>query len=301
MMRGLVEKVTSSIGAMLANKGSLGNDFEAIRQHVLLRISEVPVGQFPFYHLYIDKLFPDAYFEALWEQMREFKVPEKMQARTQDNDAFVNRRYPLARSSELTIRQFRAIWEDSEVKLALFKKFYVNPTPAMMNEIEIHKKEFEFVFSEPGRFQNIHVDIPPKYMSFVFYFPKEPLSDEDELKNATVLYDSDLNPVHNARFRKNSVCIFVPHFHSYHGFSTTIERDVLVMFMMNATDQKHWHEVLKLKKDRAPDFDATLHLIEQKLARNPLIEYGTDPKDLEAARKACRINAPRGRVMLDLE
>ena len=51
--------------------------------------------------------------------------------------------------------------------------------------------------------------VPPmsKVMSFVFYLPDHEVSDEEEQRNATVLYDRDLKPVYGARFRRNSVCI----------------------------------------------------------------------------------------------
>jgi hypothetical protein len=297
MLHALVDKLRQSFGG----RGGQPTDPEylTIKSHVLDRIAAVPVGQAPFFHLFIDELFPRPYFDALLAHLRELRTPDKMQARTQDNAAFVNRRYPLWDSPNPLVATFRALWSDADIKRALFAKFYVDPKDALLGDIRIHEKEFEFVFCEPGRFQNIHVDIPPKYMSFVFYFPPGPLSEDEEKKNATVLYDRDLKPVHGARFRQNSVCIFVPHFYSYHGFSTTMDRDVLVMFMVNGPDQKRWHALLKERRDAAPRFDGTLDLIEDKLKRNPLIEYGSDPDRIARERAACRINAPRGRVMID--
>jgi hypothetical protein len=296
MLQDLVGKLRN---ALTAQNVPTDPGYLAIREHVLARIADVSVGEAPFYHLFIDELFPRPYFEALLAHLRELRTPEKMQARTQDSAGFVNRRYQLWDSRNPLVVQFRALWSDPAVKHALFSKFYQNPSDEMLADIRIHEKEFEFVFSEPGRFQNIHVDIPPKYMSFVFYFPPGPLDEEAEKRNATVLYDRDLKPVYGARFRQNSVCIFVPHFYSYHGFSTTMDRDVMVMFMINGEDQKRWHALLKEKRDAAPKFDGTLDLIEEKLKRNPLIEYGTDPDRIAAEREACRINAPRGRVMID--
>ncbi|WP_114286174.1 hypothetical protein [Candidatus Halocynthiibacter alkanivorans] len=277
---------------------SLGPEYPVLRKHVLARIAELTVGDAPFFHAYIENILPGEFYEQLHRQMRDFKKSGKIQDRKQDNAEFTNQRCRLPGAPQLVIRQFRALFEDAEIKRELFRKFYVAPDEAMLQDVEIHEKEFEFVFCKPDRFQNIHVDIPPKYMSFVFYLPSETLSPEAEEKNATILYDRSMKPVYGARFRKNSVCVFVPHFYSYHGFSSTIERDVIVMFYVNKRDMKEWRKVRHDKAD-VPKFDAVLDLIESKVRRNPLIEYGDDPSRIEEERAACQINAPLGRVLLD--
>lgn len=276
---------------------SLGEEFAEIKAHVLKRISETETGEQPFRFLYIDTLLPQPFYDALFAQMREFRSPERMVVRNQDNAAFQNRRYPLADEPAPTVRQFRALWDDHEIKAALLAKFYIDPTAAFVDSVNIHEKEFEFVFCEADRFQNIHVDIPQKFLSFVFYFPDADLSEEDEKRNATILYNRDLEPVYGARFKANSVCIFAPHFHSYHGFATTRERDVLVMFYTRDADARAWQEVTRKNTDQGPEFTATLDLIQQKLLRHPLHEYGADPARIAAERAACRINAPKGRVI----
>lgn len=273
----------------------LGGEYPAIRAHVLDRVRNTAVGTAPFYHCFIDGIFPTEFYEALQAHMLSFKGSDKMQPRTQDNATFVNRRYNLMESRDRIVLQFRSIFEDPEVKMALLSKFYVNPSPALPDRIRIHK-EFEYVFCEPNRFQNIHVDISPKFMSFVFYIPERPVSALEEEQNATVLYDKNLKPQYAARFRANSVCIFVPHFYSYHGFASTTERDVLVMFYVHDDELARWK---RMRTKDEPPYTGTLDLIEGKLRRHPLIEYGTDPARLAAERAACRINAPKGRVMVD--
>ncbi|WP_419913368.1 hypothetical protein [Hoeflea sp.] len=279
-------------------KVPLDDNYRALKAHVLDRINRTTIGESPFFHLYIDQLFPEEFFQALQRRMRSYKKPRKMQTREQDNPGFVNRRFPLAECRHLEIRQFQTLFEDADIKKALFRKFYMNPSDELVSSAEIHKNEFEFVFCEPERFQNIHVDIPPKYMSFVFYFPDGELSSEEEERNATVLYNKELKPVYGARFRKNSVCVFVPHFYSYHGFSTTVDRDVLVMFYINENEMKAYDQ-MRLTGDKGPEFNGIEDMIEDKLKRNPLIEYGNDPARIETERHACRINAPQGRVLLD--
>jgi hypothetical protein len=133
-------------------------------------------------------------------------------------------------------------------------------------------------------------------MSFVFYVPEKVVSPEEGRMNATVLYDKDLNPQYSARFRQNSLCIFVPHFYSYHGFNSTMERDVLVMFYVHENEMEFWR---KQRGKEEPPYTGVLDAIEDKLRRHPLIEYGRAPERLAAERAACRINAPKGRVLLD--
>lgn len=304
MLEKLADRIRKTLGGGDAklpdfSDVDLGPDYPAIKAHVLRRIADTPVGEAPFHHAWIDRLFPEDYFEKLHAKMREFKSPDRMQERKQDNAAFVNRRYPLASEPDLLIRQFQAIWEDADVKRALFEKFYLNPSEEFVEKVGIHLGEFEFVFCEPNRFQNIHIDIPPKVMSFVFYFPDRELTDEEERRNATVLYDRELKPVYGARFRRNSVCIFVPHFYSYHGFSTTIARDVLVMFYLHPDEMREYSKVVREDKVATEGFDGLKGLIADKLKRHPLKEYGTDPERIERERRDCRINAPAGRVMID--
>ena len=150
--------------------------------------------------------------------------------------------------------------------------------------MSIHS-EFEFFFTKAGRFQNIHIDIPPKFMSFVFYVPEFPVPAAEEERNATILYDKSLTAHYPARFRANSVCVFVPHFYSYHGFSSTIDRDVLVMFYVNPDELRKWQE-LRREKNEEPPFTGLLDAVEAKLRLHPLIEFG-------AASKGCLPNGPR--------
>ena len=189
---------------------SLGEDYPAIKAHVLKRIADTAVGENPFYHLYIESLFPEDFYTAMFDYKQALKVSGQMIARNQDNAAFQNRRYPLADDHTQAVRQFRALWDDFDVRKAVLEKFYIAPNDAFCDSVRIHEKEFEFVFCEEGRFQNIHVDIPQKFLSFVFYFPEIGMDEQDEKANATILYNRELEPVYGARFRANSVCVFAP-------------------------------------------------------------------------------------------
>ncbi len=277
---------------------SPATDLEVLRDHLLARIRAAPAGHDPFRHLYIEDLFPDRFYEALRAHMLAAKSERRTEDRHQDNPRFKTGRFNLVDCDEAVISTFRAAFADPEVMTAVMARFFLDPRPIVGDGLTIHN-EFEYTFTRAGRFQNIHVDIPPKYLSFVFYIPERATGDEaEELANATILYDENLQPRRCARFRRNSVCIFAPHYTTYHGFASTMDRDVLVMFYVHPGELAAWRAMRLSRGDEAP-FTGVRDLIEDKLRRHPLIEFGQDDAALRGAREACRINAPQGRVLPD--
>jgi hypothetical protein len=264
------------------------------RSYVLSRIDEADIGEEPFYHTYIEQIFPPDLYDAVRAHVSKCKNSDEVQERHQDNPDFVNERYNVFHSTEAVVDRVRAIFSDPEVKRRLLGKFYVSPSPALIESLSIHD-EFEYVFTKAGRFQNIHIDIPPKYLSFVFYIPLVDVSPQEEERNATILYDKTLKPHYRARFTSNSVCVFVPHFHSYHGFSSTIDRDVLVMFYVNPDQLRSW-QAMRAAREEAPPYTDLLDSVESKLRLHPLIEFASGEQRLLAERAACLVNAPQGRV-----
>lgn len=271
-------------------------DLDAMRAHLLGRITATDCGVEPFRHLFVEEILPPQLYDALKAYMLLHKDGDKVLDRRQDSAKFVNKRLNLSAVDDPAVNAFRRLFTDPQVMLALLGKFYLHASPSMAAELEIHK-EFEFFFTKAGRFQNIHVDIPPKFLSFVFYMPAEAVDPDAESENATILYDHDLTPHRLARYRANSVCIFAPHIASYHGFSSTIDRDVLVMFYISPSEFEFWKT--QVLRQEEPPFNAMKDLIAQKMQRHPLIEFGLDGDKLAAERLACRINAPSGRVMRD--
>lgn len=272
-------------------------DFSRCRAHVLQRISETQGNTWPFEHAFIENIFPADYYAALRAQMLAFKHSDKVSERHQDNPLYVNKRYNLVEDYSDVIGCFRRVFSDREVKQAILRKFYRVPSAALADALAIHE-EFEFVFTEAGRFQNIHIDIPPKFLSLVFYIPEHPVTPEQEERNATILYDKELKPHYLARFKANSVCTFVPQFSSYHGFSSTIDRDALVMFYVNGDALRQWQSIRKAAKDQPP-FTGLLDAIEQKLKDHPLMSFDEEGRRLAEERAACLVNAPQGRVLVD--
>ncbi len=278
-----------------AHQNSEAAAVKSYKDHLLHSINSAAVGEDPFFHTYLEDVFPHELYDCIRKYMLEKKYGEDVQDRLQDNPAFKNSRFNLEFNKDEIPLVIRALFSDPEVKQALLAKFYVDPSPALVNALEIHK-EFEFFFTKAGRFQNIHVDIPPKFLSFVFYIPEKDVDPEDELRNGTILYDKKLLPHYKARFKANSACVFVPHFSTYHGFSSTIDRDVLVMFYINKDELQNWRTMRKEVGD-VPPFSGLLDAIEAKLKAHPLIEFSKSEHRLQEEKAACLVNAPDGRVM----
>lgn len=244
--------------------------------------------------MFIEGIFPDELYQAIKTQAILCKYGGTLQDRRQDNADYVNQRYNLIKNNDEAIRFVRQCFSDIGIKKALMKRFYLSPQDELIHSLRIHR-EFEFTFTAPGRFQNIHIDIPPKFLSFVFYIPEHDLSEEEQRSNATILYDKRLRPCHKAQYKSNSVCIFAPHFYSYHGFSSTIDRDVLVMFYIN---EEHKHKWASAPSPAKPPFTSLKETIQDKLRKHPLLEYGLSQKKLLLERRKCRVNAPEGCVLV---
>ena len=288
----------ATVGSQTPSSESAQELYARCKAHVLAQIAATPVGKDPFYHLFIENIFPDDFYNILRAHMLTLKYGDSVQDRTQDSAAFTNKRCNLYDNTDDVVECVRSVFSDPDVKLALLKKFYVAPPQELVDALAIHR-EFEYTFTKGGRFQNIHVDIPPKYMSFVFYIPEHPMQPVDQGHNATILYDKDLKPHHKARFQENSLCIFVPHFFSYHGFASTLDRDVLLIFYVNKNHLQEWQKVRQGRKEEPP-FTDLREAIEAKLRRYPLIEYADGGEErLIMERDTCLVNAPQGRVMVD--
>jgi hypothetical protein len=278
-----------------------GADFAADLQrcvdHAVAQVRAATVGKLPFYHTFVANLFPDDIYQEIRQHMLAAKYGEEVRERTQDNAAFKNRRFNMFARTDRISMLIKGVFSHDAVKEAIATHFYMYPTPEFRAALRIHN-EFEYVFTPADRFQNIHVDIPPKFISLVFYIPEGELSEDDIQKNATILYDKTLTPQYRARYQANSVCIFVPHYYSYHGFASTIDRDALVMFYVNDAEFEAWRSVRAEGKDEPP-FEGLLGAVASKLKRHPLIEYGEDDARIQAEREQCLVNAPQGRVMIN--
>lgn len=272
-------------------------DLQRCVDHAVAQVRAAAVGRLPFFHAFVANLFPEDIYQEIRQHMLAAKHGDEVQERTQDSANYKNRRFNLVARMDRVPMLIKGVFSHDAVKDAIASHFYMHPDAEFRAALRIHD-EFEYVFTPKDRFQNIHVDIPPKFISLVFYIPERDLTEDEIEKNATILYDKTLTPQYRARYQANSVCIFVPHYYSYHGFASTMERDALVMFYVNDAEFDKWRNLRQEGKDNPP-FSGLLDSIESKLLRHPLIEYGADEAKIAAEKKQCLVNAPQGRVMID--
>lgn len=272
------------------------SDFLECKEYVLKKLNDSEVIKEPFRHTYVENILPEEFYQELKEFASDCKKSTKVKTRFQDSSLYQNSKYNFIDENIKVIDIFRKVFSDNDVKEALLKKFFLVNIQNLAKELELHHDEFEFTFTEPNRFQNIHLDIPPKYLSLVFYIPNDDLTEEEELQNATIFYDKDMKPYYNAKYKNNSVGVFAQNFNSYHGNSTTVDRTAIVMFYVNKSELDDWN------RDKVHDvepYELFKDYTQKKLEKNPMIEYEGNIEKVINARKECKINAPRGRYILN--
>jgi len=92
------------------NPESSEERYARCRSHVLSRIEGAAVGVQPFYHTFIDGIFPADFYEAVRAHMLSVKHTDKVHDRHQDNPAFMNKRYNLVESTDEVVQCIRGIF-----------------------------------------------------------------------------------------------------------------------------------------------------------------------------------------------
>ena len=271
---------------------------ENIKMHVLKRINSTEINTYPFYNVYIENIFPEAFYEKLKNLMIYYKYNSKLENRNWDNPDFMNKKISLNNVEDYEINIVKYIFEDSEIKKSIMEKFYL--TPNFIDEI-VFKHDLQFVFTEKNKFQKIHTDIPAQFVSVVFYIPEDvDISECDKLNNGTILYDRDLNPVKVSKFKGNSVSFFAPHFYSYHGFNTTINnRNTMLFFYAQKDLIKRFYDNSK-NQNGEQNVELFKNVIQWKISKYRLIEYGKDDMNfltkLLSEKENCKIDTLNGRI-----
>lgn len=271
-------------------------NIDEIKSHVLKQIQSTDINTHPFYNLYVNNIFPDDFYQLLKNKMIYYKYNEELQDRNWDNPNFMNKKFSLKDVDDYEIGVVREIFDDYEIKNALMSKFYYG------NHIDemAFNHDLQFVFTGKDKFQRIHTDIPAQFISVNFYIPESELTEQEELDNGTILYDKDLNPCKVSKYVPNSVSFIAPHFYSYHGFNTTIEnRNTLLFFYAQKDLIKRFYDNSK-NQNSEQDPDKFKDVIQWKISKYRLIEYGSD--DLQFLTKLieeksnCKVNTLNGRI-----
>jgi len=265
-----------------------------IEKHVLQRINDTNIGVYPFYYLYIENIFTDDFYEKLKKQMLYYKYNSLLQDRNWDHPNFINKKYHLTNINDDTITVVKNIFNSDKIKQAFLEKFYIEYTKC---DKIVFEKDLQFVFTEKDKFQRIHTDIPAQYLSVVFYLPEDEISVEDELNNGTILYDKNLQPHKVAKFKNNSLCCFAPHFYSYHGFNTTINnRNTMLFFYANEDYLTRFYDNIN-NENGDMNVENFKNIIEKKITKYKLIEYGLDNNKIIIEKERCKIDGLNGRIM----
>ena len=80
--------------------------------------------EYPIYHLFIENIFSDEFYEQLKEKCDN---PEKIDTRFQDNKNFTNSRFSITNSEDPILKKVEDIFENKEIKLSLSSKFFEFP------------------------------------------------------------------------------------------------------------------------------------------------------------------------------
>lgn len=255
-----------------------------LENFIINKIKNSSINKEPFYTLFIEDFLPDnLYYEYKTYIYNKYNDGQFKKNRIQDNKDFINESYSI--NNDIFFIELTNIFNNKNIKKTLFNKFYENLDDNTLNNTNIHKNEYQFVYTKKNRFQNIHTDVPFKLLSCVYYFPEIELNNSEQLNNSTILYDKNLNPFKCGKFKDNSIIFFAPHFYSYHGFNVSVDRLSLVIFYKN----NKWNCNNQNNND-------LINTIEKKLNEISLIEY--KDKNIQNEKNKCLINSPGGRVII---
>jgi hypothetical protein len=263
------------------------------KAHLLNVLASTETNVEPFWTLEVgDVLHPELY-AALDNVRRKRRGTQSVTTREEYSTDKMAVRYSFARAPEKPVRHVRALFSDDDVKRAILERFFTTVDGRLLDEVCIWDHAFEFTFSPPGKAQHTHVDWPTKFVSLIIYFPDEVLGTDEQLANATMFYDRDLVAQPIARFAPNRAAMFAAHFESYHGFSTTRDRDALVVFYLNTRVMDAWRN--GDAEAAEPTVEAFKDAVQRKMTEYPLREFPTSA-DVQASRERSLIDTAYGQI-----
>ena len=281
-----VETITQSSLGLSRSRRAL------YKAHLLAAIDASSMNVEPFWNLEVHDMLHPELFAQLDDVRRKRRRGRGATMRREYDDVGMTR-YSFLRAPEPSVRHLRLLFQDEDVKRAILKRFFVTVPQTLLDDIAIWDEAFEFTFSPPGKIQDMHIDWPTKFVSIVIYFPEAELSETEQLANATMVYDRHLVSQPRARFAANRGMMFAPHFESYHGFSTTRDRDALLIFLLNTRIMAAW-ETAAIEAE-GPPFPRFMDIVQRKMEEYPMREFPS-LADVEASRERSKVNMSLGRV-----
>lgn len=211
-----------------------GSDDNEVRTHLFRRISETPVITTPFPHLYIENVFPAAYYAEMLASLPKDYAPINT---TRSVQGYENRF--TAKPDDPFWKALNSRMRDGGLRRLLCSHFGVSA--------EKLTDETLLIRDTPGYSIGPHTDSPAKVITALFYLPY----DESAVGAGTSIYEpkdsafrcpggphhaaEGFNLLRTMPFKPNSVFIFRKTDNSFHGVEPcTVQRDVLLYDIRHA-------------------------------------------------------------------
>ncbi len=232
---------------------------EDVLQHVMDRISKVPVTSTPYPYFYLDKVFPEDFYQEILLNLPDTSSYLSIGKTGKVNPSTYQERFVLPLTQpELTNLPITEFFFWSKFSLAvnsapwismLMEKFDLQIKERFQNQYENveFSSNVELIRDKSNYSIGPHTDHPVRVLTLLFYFPKT--SDQSHL-GTSVYRPQDpsfscegffhhpfkgFDKVHTAPFTPNSVFGFVKSDYSFHGVEPikdqNIERNLMNYYL----------------------------------------------------------------------
>ncbi len=223
---------------------------DAVLAHVVERLSGAFVKPDPYPHFYIDKLFPEEFYEQLLEHLPDTSSYQPLSSTDKVHPGTYATRFVLPLEEKkicslpfpqfLFWSKFAAAISGSKWRSLLLEKF----GPDIKKRFGVHYENVTFsstaelVQDYTNYSIGPHTDHPIRVITLLFYFPRfadkchlgtsvyEPLDPAFECEGFVHHSFSDFRKIHTAPFLPNSVFGFVRSNRSFHGREPVLDEGV---------------------------------------------------------------------------
>lgn len=265
--------------ALKVNQNNVVYNYEEIKIHVINKINNATLNKYPYYNIYIDNIFPNYFYEAIKQKSIE-------------KNKGVN--YKLSNDNSEEILIIKKIFNDSDIKKSLLNYFYSDIT--FVNDLTIYN-DFQFVYSKKNTKHEIHVDMPYKLLSIIFYLPSDDITENEKKKSGTMFYSDELEICGINKFEHNTVTIFAPHSRSYHGFDISVDCRCSMILFLTDIEIENQYQIITANKNDSFEINYVKNIIFNKINKYPLLEYSNyTNNEIKYIINNSRINGRCGRV-----
>ena len=93
--------------------------FERCYRHVMSQLEQAKVGEDPFYHLFVEEIFPSDFYASLRSHMIACKHGDDVKDRQQDSQSFLNKRTNLFDNNDPIVNCVRRLFSEPDIKRTL--------------------------------------------------------------------------------------------------------------------------------------------------------------------------------------